>query len=511
MKTREDVYMRLLIHNGVLVPRYEWKGFRLLVKGREIKLTSEQEEMAVAWAKKLGTEYVNDKLFIKNFFKDFCKALNIKEKLLPEDFDFSTIQEFNERERALKLSLSREDKKRLAEQRKAERETNKEKYGYAVVDGIRTEIANYMVEPSSIFMGRGKHPLCGRWKQGATERDIVLNLSPDAPIPAGDWKEIVWRPDEMWIAKWRDKLRGKVKHVWLSDQSQMKQNADITKFNKALELEDYIEKVREHIISNLESEDPFRRKIATVCYLIDVLNLRVGDEKEKDEADTVGATTLRTEHIKINADGLVAFDFLGKDSVRWHNEVKLPEIVIDNIKEFISEAQSSIFKGVRSSNVALFLGEVMPGLTAKVFRTYHASGAVKSFLAKVPLKKEDPEYVKKSTATLANLQAAIVCNHKRKTPKNWGESFRKKVERLKKLRSKKTKKAREAAKALSLNIKVARMLRDYNLRTSLKSYIDPRVYYQWGKEIDYDWKLYYPKTLQKKFSWVENLDKNTKS
>ena len=153
----------------------------------------------------------------------------------------------------------------------------------------------------------------------------------------------------------------------------------------------------------------------------------------------------------------------------------------------------------------------MPGLTAKVFRTYHASGAVKSFLAKVPLKKEDPEYVKKSTATLANLQAAIVCNHKRKTPKNWGESFRKKVERLKKLRSKKTKKAREAAKALSLNIKVARMLRDYNLRTSLKSYIDPRVYYQWGKEIDYDWKLYYPKTLQKKFSWVENLDKNTKS
>jgi len=37
----------------------------------------------------------------------------------------------------------------------------------------------------------------------------------------------------------------------------------------------------------------------------------------------------------------------------------------------------------------------------------------------------------------------------------------------------------------------------------LKSYIDPRIYYSWGKSIDFDWKLYYPKTFQKKFSWVE--------
>jgi hypothetical protein len=45
--------------------------------------------------------------------------------------------------------------------------------------------------------------------------------------------------------------------------------------------------------------------------------------------------------------------------------------------------------------------------------------------------------------------------------------------------------------------------RDYNLRTSLKSYIDPRAYYEWGRKVGYDWKLYYPKALQKKFSWVE--------
>jgi len=503
--------MRQLIHNGVLFPRYVPKGFHISVKGRKIELTPEQEEMVVAFVKKLGTEYIRDRIFVKNFLLDLSKALEIKERLSLEDLDFSSIREFVEREKASRLSLSKDDKRRITEQRKIAREANKERYGYAIVDGIRTEVGAYMAEPPSVFMGRGKHPLRGRWKPGATEQDVVLNLSPEAPRPPGNWKEIVWRPDEMWIAKWNDKLRGKMKYVWLSDQSQMKQTADINKFNKALELEDYVEKVRQHIASNLESSDAFRRKISTVCYLIDRLNLRVGDEKDKDEADTVGATTLRPEHIKIDTDGLVTFAFLGKDSVWWRREVRLPQIVIDNLKEYISTAKSSVFKRVRSDNIALFLGEVMPGLTAKVFRTYHASKAVKEHLESNLPGVGDPEYLKKSIAILANLQAAIVCNHKRRPPKTWKESLRKKAERMRRLKTKKKSSAREAAKALQLNIKITKMVKDYNLRTSLKSYIDPRIYHRWGRKIDYDWKLYYPKMLQKKFSWIEDPDVTGKS
>jgi DNA topoisomerase-1 len=52
-------------------------------------------------------------------------------------------------------------------------------------------------------------------------------------------------------------------------------------------------------------------------------------------------------------------------------------------------------------------------------------------------------------------------------------------------------------------INLQKETRDYNLTTSLKSYIDPRIFYHWGKSHDYDWKKYYSKTLQKKFSWVE--------
>jgi DNA topoisomerase-1 len=364
-----------------------------------------------------------------------------------------------------------------------------------------------MVEPPSIFMGRGEHPLRGRWKPYVSEKDITLNLSPDAPRPLGNWKEIIWQPDSMWIAKWDDPLRGKEKYIWLSDSSHVKQQKDIEKFDKAKELAEKINDLRDHILKNLQCSDIKTRKVATVSYLIDTLKLRVGDEKDPDEADTVGATTLRPNHVMINSNNKVTFDFLGKDSVRWQKEVTLPNEVVNNLEAFISQAQadSTIFEGIKSEHINCFLSEIMPGLTAKVFRTYHASDVVKNSLEKANVPASKPLVVKKHVATMANLEAAIVCNHKRKPPKNWEESLAKKIERLNLLKNlpKKTKSHEERVQALEFKIREIKKTRDYNLRTSLKSYIDPRIYYSWGKHVDFDWKLYYPKTFQNKFAWVE--------
>ncbi len=496
--------MKKLIHNGIMVPKkYQARGLHLTVKGEKLSLTPEQEEMAVAWVKKLGTDYVNDRIFVSNFFGDFAKVLSISGRLFPEDIDFSEVVRVVEEERNYRNSLSKEEKKRLAQMRKIEREANKEKYGYATVDGIKVEIGNYAAEPSSIFMGRGDHPLRGKWKAGPDVNDIILNLSPDAPRPAGNWKEIVWESEYMWVARWKDRLTDKMKYIWLSDSFIGKQKREIEKFDKANELEKAINKLRRHISFNLTSEDMTRRKLATVSYLIDKLKLRVGDEKDKDEADTVGATTLRPEHIHIKSDGTTVFDFLGKDYVRWRKEIKLPPQVIENLEELRSTAKSSMFNGIRSDNVKLFLSEAVTGLTAKVFRTYHASRVVRDYLKNTTTLETDPDYVKRHTALMANLQAAIECNHKRKLPKKWHESLEKKKERLKKLRQKKTPKAKERVKELKLKIEAAKKTKDYNLNTSLKSYVDPRIYFEWAEKVNYDWKLYYSKTLQKKFSWVE--------
>lgn len=502
----EKIEVKSLKHNGVLIPVYKPVGFRILFRGKEIALTKEQEEMAVAWVKKLGTEYASDRVFVRNFFRDFGKALGIKGNVKPEDFDFSQIAKWLADEKARKESMSKEEKKALAAERKRLREENKQKYGFAFVNGVPMEISNYMVEPASIFMGRGDHPMRGRWKPGVTSEDITLNLSPDAPVPqppdGGKWGGVIFDPDSLWVARWKDKLRDKMKYVWLSDTAYVKQVRDIEKFNKAWELEGKIKEVRDHILSGLESADPLQRKIATVCYLIDVLKMRVGDEKDEDEADTVGATTLRAEHITIDEEkGEVTFDFLGKDSVRWVNTIKPPHVVIENLKEFIGEGKETIFNGVRSQKVNAYLAEIMPGLTAKVFRTYHASTTTRDYLNRASVDAEDPIFVKKFHATMANLEAAKVCNHKRKLPKTWEESLRKKEERLKALREKKAK--TEKIKELQLRIKAMKATRDYNLNTSLKNYIDPRVYADWGRRIDFDWKLYYSKSLQRRFAWVE--------
>jgi len=501
--------MKNFNHSGVLIPKpYEAKGFHIEIKGEKIALTPLQEEMAVAWIKKLGTDYVNDPVFRKNFFNDFLAALRMHDKNLePEDFDFSEILRYVDRERQIKANLSKEEKKRQAQERKVMREANKEKYGYAIVDGIKTEAGNYTVEPPSIFMGRGEHPLRGKWKPYVGEKDIILNLSPDVPCPLGNWKEIVWQPDSMWIAKWDDPLRGNEKYIWLSDSSHVKQQKEIEKFDKAKDLAKKINELRAYILKNLQSSDIKTRKVATVSYLIDALKLRVGDEKDPDEADTVGATTLRPTHVMINSNNKVTFDFLGKDSVRWQKEIVLPNEVVNNLKAFISQAQadSTIFEGIRSEQVNSFLSEIVQDLTAKVFRTYHASDVVKNSLEKANVSASEPLVVKKHVATMANLEAAVVCNHKRKPPKNWEESLAKKIDRLNALKNspKKTKSQAERVEALKFKVEEMKETRDYNLGTSLKSYIDPRIYYSWGKSIDFNWKIYYPKTLQNKFSWVE--------
>jgi DNA topoisomerase-1 len=497
-----------LIHNGVVIPQYEPKGFSILHKGKKILLNPVQEEMAVAWVRKLETEYVNDPVFVNNFVSDFCKSLNLPNPCRIQDFDFSEIQRWVEDQKLKKERKSKEEKKALAAERKKIREANKEKYGYAVVNGQRVELGNYTVEPACVFMGRGQHPLRGRWKARANYSDITLNLSPDAPVPVPpdrlQWKEIVFNPEYLWIAKWDDKLRGVEKYVWFADTAELKQERDIDKYDLAKQLEKSLPEVKRHTEENLASPDPMRRKIATVCYLIDSLKMRVGDEKDEDEADTVGATTLRSEHVKISEDGEVTFDFLGKDSVRWLKAIRPPAQVVENLKEFKgTKRQSLLFQGIRSEKVNAFLDEVMPGLTAKVFRTYHSTKVVKEHLAKAEVKPEDEEILKKDVATMANLQAAIVCNHKRKLPKKWNESMEKKVQRLKELRSKGKKKP---ARTLAMRIKLLKATKDYNLGTSLRSYIDPRTYADWGRRVDYDWKKYYPKTLQRKFAWVNKTD-----
>jgi len=427
-----------LIHNGILVPELPtYLELSLVIRGEQRKLTPLQEEMAIAWAKKIGTEYVDDSGFCRNFMRDFSEALGIRPVLSVEEVDFGPALAVVQSERAAKEAMTPEERKALVIVRKQQREELKEKYGHAIVDGERVELGNYIAEPSGIFMGRGKHPLRGKWKQGARQSDITLNLSPDAPMPEGEWAGRVWEENSLWVAKWEDKLTGKLKYIWLSDTAPVKQEREAHKFDKADTLEKNIAEIRASIERDLASEDAKLRMVATACYLIDELCLRVGDEKDPDEADTVGATTLRPEHIVLHEDGTAEFDFLGKDSVRWHKKIQPPLVVLKNLQELIENARPSnssndgkshptrdkpqIFPTIDSSHVNEYLSGILPGLTAKVFRTHHATQAVKKSLGGSEVEASDPDYEKWGAVVQANLEAAVLCNHYKKAPENWSE------------------------------------------------------------------------------------------
>jgi DNA topoisomerase I len=544
--------MKSLVHNGIFVPPYDYKGFSIKIQGRPIKLSEKTEPMAIAWTRRnLSTTISSpDSVFKRNFMKEFLSKLKEENPQAiflrdfipsyltnldissptsdngagqPDKIDFNEIKNFIYQEKTKKETLTKEEKKQQAEERKDKRLEKRDRFGFAIVDGQRLEIANWTAEPSCLFAGRGDHPQRGKWKEGPSEEDVILNLPKDkdgnllVPRPQGNWKDIVWEPSKMYVAKWEDKLTGKIKYVWFSDTAFLKQNREKEKFQKAEALGKQIKQIEAHILKNLDSKDSERRKVATVSWLILVPNMRVGDEKDPDEADTVGAITLRKEHINIVGD-MIYFDFLGKDSVRWVKQYRAPQAVIRNIKEFMNDTTKEyLFQGIDSKKVSRFLSEKMPKLTAKTFRTWRCTNTVKEELEKSGVTKKDPDYKKTFAAKMANLKVAEVANHKKKVSPTFDERLAKKEANFKSLQTLLKAKKSEGEKTESLETRIERakldleltkLTKEYNLGTSLKSYIDPTAYVQWAKKVKFDIEKFYPTTLRKKFSWALQSNKS---
>ena len=542
---------KTLQHNGILFPPdYEKQGIKIKINGETVDLDINQEEMVYQWAKKKDTPYAQDKVFQKNFTADFAKTLDSKfKKISYEDIDFSSAFKIVDKEKDIKEMMTKEEKKAIAAKRKELREKLKAKYGIAIMDGKEVEVGNYMAEPPGIFIGRGEHPLRGKWKPRVTSKDVTLNMDKEAKkAMKGEWGKIIHDKDSMWLASWMDFLTQKRKYVWLADSSGLKQDRDKAKYEKAVKLANEIDKIQARIVKDLKNKDPKISRIATVCYLIFRTSMRVGDEKDPDEADTVGATTLRKEHIKITAD-TIEFDFLGKDSVRWQETLVVKgedKQFQENLKKLIEKIKpkDEIFGNITSRHVNVYYSSIVKGLTAKVFRTYLATSVVKKYLVEHDNMKGKTPNEKLYHAKLANLEAAMMCNHKRTIPKTFEQSLQKKRDSLKKREKekawektkltlkkveastpktdtqKKSKEKRiktlneqvkkqklkhkERLEKLELQIDLSEKTRDYNIGTSLRNYIDPRIFKAWTDEVGAEWEKLYTSALQKKFLWVKN-------
>lgn len=74
-------------------------------------------------------------------------------------------------------------------------------------------------------------------------------------------------------------------------------------------------------------------------------------------------------------DYKITLDFLGKDSMRYFNTVKIDQTVWNNLNDFVrgKKEGDDLFDKINASSLNDYLRSLMEGLTAKVFRTYNAS------------------------------------------------------------------------------------------------------------------------------------------
>jgi DNA topoisomerase I len=448
-----------LSHNGVLFPpAYEPHGIPIYYEGKEFKMTPEEEEVATMFAVMKEHDYYRTEAFRRNFFDSWREILDKRDHPIRrlELCDFEPIYQWHLREREKKLSRTKEEKKAI----KQKQDEEAEPYRYCIWDGRQEQVANFRVEPPGLFRGRGKHPLMGKLKLRVQAEDITINIGETAEVPPAPpghhWGAVQHDHTVTWLAMWRDSVAGNFKYVMLAPSSSVKGQSDMMKFEKARRLKDKVDDIRAAYMQDFKSSDTHVAQRAVAMYFIDRLALRVGNEKSEDEADTVGCCSLRVEHIQLLSDNVVRFDFLGKDSIRYQNDVAVLPEVYALLQRFTRRKSpgTDIFDQLTPTQLNDHLKSFMEGLSAKVFRTYNASITLDRWFKERPVDPKSSVADKLAYFNKANTEVAILCNHQKSISKNFrsqmaqltakSEYTRKTIELLEK--------AQETAKKHSLEV-----------------------------------------------------------
>ena len=533
----------VLRHNGPFFPpEYESHNIPVIVNNQEINLPILAEEYATLYTRYIGTQYTENPKFNKNFWNDFKKVLpkdlNINNL---EDIDFSLIKKHLEDIKEKKKNMSKEEKEKI----KNKNTELEEPYQFCVIDGVTQKVGNFRIEPPGLFLGRGTHPKTGSIKRRIYPEDIIINLDKDTPVPKPNienrkWKKVIHDREVVWLASWKDTITGKTKYIFLSVESSFKSKSDEKKFDLARRLKKNAKKIRETYEKQLESEDLKEMQLATALYFIDFLALRVGGKKDKkEEADTVGVTSLRVEHIDLIPPNVVKLDFLGKDSIRYCKRISILKKVYENL-EVLSRGKDKkelLFDKINSNSLNEYLTSFLKNLTAKVWRTYNASHLFQKELDKIRPEKIEklPESERVnfiiSLFQQANAAVAILCNHQKTVSTNFDKMVDRINDRIKKLRAKKRKyneritktknkdvkksyrekieKLEEKIKLLKIKKETKGKMKNVSLGTSKDNYIDPRIIFAFMKKFDIAGdKLGFSKSWLNRFTWASEVDKN---
>uniref|UniRef100_A0AAR2K3T1 DNA topoisomerase I n=1 Tax=Pygocentrus nattereri TaxID=42514 RepID=A0AAR2K3T1_PYGNA len=541
-KYEDGIKWKFLEHKGpYFPPEYQPlpDNVKFFYDGKAVKLSLAAEEVALFFAQMLDHEYTTKEVFRNNFLKDWRKEMTLEERMLITDLnkcDFGELHAMHKQKVEARKNLSKEEKQ-------INKEANQkilEEFGYCMLDHHRERIGNFKIEPPGLFRGRGDHPKQGMLKKRIQPEDVIINCSRNSHIPepptGHKWKEVRHDNTVTWLASWTENVQGSCKYVMLNANSKLKGEKDWEKYEVARKLKSCVDAIRSQYQEDLKSKQMGTRQRAVALYFIDKLALRAGNEKEEGEtADTVGCCSLRVEHITLHdaLDGetcVVEFDFLGKDCIRYYNKVPVSKRVFKNLKLFMENKQEGddLFDRLNTNMLNKHLTSLMPGLTAKVFRTYNASITLQQQLKGLT---SDNVAEKLLSYNRANRAVAVLCNHQRAPPKTFEQSMaslQAKIESRKEqleLAKKELKLAKKEAKGSSdskllkktvqrceeqlLKMEVQATDREENkqiaLSTSKLNYLDPRISVAWCKNMEVPLDKVYNKTLRDKFAWAIDM------
>jgi DNA topoisomerase-1 len=589
-KAGDEKLWKTLISPGIQFPEpYEPlpKNVSVLYNDKPFQLSTEitknnpfnisEEEAAVFFAKIIDNEniarekgrknknYSQDKTFRNNFWSDWKKILGRDHQIKDLDkVDFTPIVRYIAQTRDYK----KDAKKRMtADEKKEEKREKlvlKEKFGYAIVDGVKRALAPWTVEPPGIFLGKNYH---GRLRSRIKPGDVTINSTnnPDCfvqkpsvknpkPEPC-KWCQHVTIPTASWLACWKHTvLPTGMKYMrFVFDEKK-----DIDKFEKARLLNEKIDSVREKYMDDMNNRDSPTRMEGLVVYLLDKLAIRIGttksrkkasksedEEEEEDEEDddededdekeetkdednddddeTQGLTTLEKRNIEILNDNKIRIEFKGKSGVPYDNTVEIAEIAHTLLRRITKsiEPKEKLFGGIKDSDINKYLKTITGSsvITAKTFRTFHACKILEKQLEKqmnkTRLNVNSTIAEKMSVFSTANLETAILLNHKRMT-----DSTQQIIDAKKKLKDAEkelekgniTEKQKESYKSTILLTQntIKRLESDAALGTSKQNYVDPRILVAFAKKIELPIEKIYTEPQRNKFKWAMGIESKFK-
>ncbi len=219
-----------------------------------------------------------------------------------------------------------------------------------------------------------------------TDPDVLDRIRSLAIPPA--WKEV-------WICPFTN---GHIQAVGTDDagrrqylyHQQWRIKRDKMKFDRVLSAAEKLPAVRRAITRDLGLEGmPLERADAVAVRLLDLGYFRIGSDVYADTNGSFGLTTLERRHVRKQRDRLL-FKFTGKSGIEHSIEIDDPEVLValDSLRRrrggterLLAYQEQRRWRDLDSSAVNTYLNGLLEEITAKDFRTWHATVLAAAALA----------------------------------------------------------------------------------------------------------------------------------